>query len=211
MVFISIPYPSPDQTAWGDANGDGVVDTQDSFGAGVDTTTALNNRVAAVRWYVDQAVSRFNSGGYSNLRLGGFNWLPESIPFNRGPNELAVISGAAGVVHGYAGLTFEWIPFFHSEGFRHWSAAGFDVALMQPSYMFSTAPPARIGNSAAISKRYGMGVEMELEAGVLTDAVKRAKYYEYLNGGVTYGYMAGSYLACYEGVKVLHDASLLQA
>lgn len=144
VVFISIPYPSPDQTAWGDANGDGVVNTQDSFGAGVDTTTALNNRVAAVRWYVDQAVSRFNSGGYSNLRLGGFYWLPESIPFNRSPNELAVVSGAAGVVHGYAGLTFEWIPFFHNEGFRHWSDSGFDVALMQPSYMFSTAPPARI-------------------------------------------------------------------
>ena len=43
---------------------------------------------------------------------------------------------------------------------------------------------------------------MELEAD------KRAKYYECLNGGVTYGYMTGSYLAWYEGVKLLHDASL---
>lgn len=204
-VYIGIPYPSPSQTQWGDLNGDSVVDGADSFGAGASPAQALANRVAAVEWYMDEAIARFGSGSYGNLSLAGFYWIPEAIQYERSPHELALLQQISSFLDGQ-GLKFEWIPYFQAGGFRDWELAGFDIALLQPNYMFDAVPETRLARAAALAEQYGLGVEIELDATMHLET-ERNKYYRYLNGGVDYGYMEGSFLAWYDWVKHLGATS----
>jgi len=204
-VYVAIPYPNPKQTRWGDLNGDGFVNDSDSFGQGTANQTALNNRIAAVKWYIDEVTSRFAAGNYNGLKLQGFYWLPEEINYSNGPAELEIIQSTADYVHNQ-GLQLEWIPYYQASGFRDWEHAGFDVALMQPNYMFDNVGPGRLGRTVDIARHYGMGVELELD-GTMHIQTEREKYYRYLNAGVDNGYMTGTFLAWYDWVKVLGSLS----
>ncbi|MFD0712240.1 DUF4855 domain-containing protein [Paenibacillus sp. GCM10027626] len=205
-VYITIPYPSPEQTRWGDINNDGVINDADSFGSGTDRQTALNNRKAAVKQFIDEVILRFNSGGYEKLQLEGFYWVAESIPHSKSPDELTILQEIGQEVRS-RGLKLEWIPYHQAEGFRDWDKNAVDFAFMQPNYMFTNSLPSRIGETAKLAKRYGMGVEMELDGYVSMYQEHRNKYYQYLNGGVTYGYMTQSKVAWYDWIKTLYSAS----
>ncbi|MEF2243714.1 DUF4855 domain-containing protein [Paenibacillus sp. IITD108] len=206
-VYISIPYPAEASTGWGDINQDGVVDELDGFkpGTNVDEVTALNNRAAAIQWYVDEVESRFAAGLYSNLKLEGFYWLSEAIDYEFGPNEMSLLQQVSDLLHNQ-NYKFEWIPYYQASGFQDWEQAGFDAALMQPNHMFDQTSYSRITGTANLAKRFGMGIEIEMDATMHLQG-ERDRYYDYLDGGVEYGYMNGAYLAWYDWVKHLHALS----
>ena len=68
-----------------------------------------------------------------------------------------------------------------------WQELGFDVACLQPNYMFYVTDPTRLKATADIAKIYGMCVEIEIE--VVSGEGSVGKYREYLREGFDSGYM----------------------
>lgn len=206
-VTIAIPYPSPLQADFGDVNGDGISENFNHDLAG--TEAAAANRAAAVKWYIDEVLARWQAADFKQLELSGFYWYGENVKFAMSPAEPQVMAAAAAYVH-EKGLTINWIPYVFAEGFRDWQQLGFDVANMQPNYMFQTVAVQRLPLIAALARQYGTGIEIELDERILqinsTGAAARAKYVDYLNSGATEGYMH-AFTNWYQQVKALLKAS----
>lgn len=192
-VFTSVLYPweklSDKRTAnqFGDLDGDGK---NDAF-------TSLENRKKAVRWMMEQEYSRFNEGGYENLTFGGFYWFEENLAvYSEAEKEL--VTYAADYAHSL-GVKFFWIPYYCASGFDRWDEYGFDLACMQPNYMFGNKnDPSVLKINAEITKRLGMCVEIEMNSINNADEVKR--YMEYLEAGAKYGYMQAVKMYYQDGV-----------
>ena len=151
---------------------------QNDFGALPGTTRSLNfevsqtnsyaqaraDRLAAVKWYVDTVIERFNAKNYQNLRLDGFYWHHESIDYDVDPLAADSVKSITEYVHSLTpARKIYWIPSYQAPGFREWKNLGFDYAIMQPNYAFdANATGQRVDDCADLCKKYGLGVEMEL-------------------------------------------------
>jgi hypothetical protein len=201
-VVIAIPFPSPLQSDF-DGSGDNFNHLQ------VGTTAGLANRSAAVNWYIDQVISRWQAASFQNINLVGFYWYIEGVMNDLSPIEEQVVENAAAYIHA-KGYQFSWIPGNDCAGFRKSKLFGFDVVNMQPNYMFEAVPADRLHQTAALAQQYGLGVEMEMDDGILqpdsVGATDRAKLLAYLDYGVTDQYMV-SFVAWYQQVKTLSSAS----
>ena len=184
-VEIAIPYPCPSDTDFGTING-----TQEDL-------SKLADQEQVLSWYVDQVLSRWDSAGYTNLKLVGFYWYSESAGFAVNDSEIAMLNYIGNYITG-KGKVLNWIPFKDASGFADWSTLGFDGAWMQPNYSFSSYPPQELAETAAACKKLGMGIELEIHWNALTDSTLRDKYYQYLNYGVADGYMTGATHAYYQ-------------
>lgn len=175
-VFFSILYTFTDSTQFGDVDGDGVIESFQNLG----------DRKKAIKWLIDEQVKRFEEGNYENLELLGFYWFEEAIAFSD-PHEEELISYARDYVHSL-GYKIFWIPYYQASGYSEWKEMGFDLACMQPNYMFSgQATIDRLYDTAAATKRLGMCVELEI--GQFDSRTDILKYKEYLAVGAETGYM----------------------
>lgn len=187
-VEITIPYPTPTATDFGDVDGDGISEN----------LTFLADREKVIKWYVDQVISRWTAADFANLELVGLYWYEEQADFQVNDDEAEMLSYAGNYIRGQ-GKVFNWIPFYQSMGFAEYdSLLGFDEAIMQPNYCFTTYPEEVLGEAADIIKHLGMGIEIEIHWNALTDPAYIDKYYSYLNYGVTKGYMTGAVHAYYQ-------------
>lgn len=202
-VVVSIPYPRPDQADFGDVDGDGVSENLKVSEVGEEQ--ALANREKVVKWYVDEVYKRWEAAGYDNIELSAFYWFNEFLNRQAAEKEDELIRWTSDYVHG-KGAKLQWIPYYFARGWADWQAAGFDTALMQPNYLFHNTAPDRVSTIAQAAYDHGLGVEIEMADGVLTDAALRQKYYTYLNEGVERGYM-NSFKAFYQQVKTLKKAA----
>ncbi len=181
-VFTSILYPwetlSDNKTlnTFGDIDGDG---TNDSF-------DALENRKKAVRWMMDQEYSRFHGGAYENLVFGGFYWFEESLSVNSS-EEKELILFAADYAHSL-GVKLFWIPYYCASGYERWEEYGFDLACMQPNYMFTTSGDSSLLQYTA-EKTNSLGMCVEIEMNSVSNSQDVSRYMEYLAAGAKYGYM----------------------
>lgn len=206
-VYIAVPYPSPSQTNFGDLDGDGVSESFSEASYPDDPIRAYHNRVAAIEWYMDEVIRRWNEAGLDQLRLAGFYWHSETVLYANSEFEEAVIRAFNRLAH-ERGMLTEWIPYFNAEGFRDWAEYGFDVAVHQPNYVFNTSvPKSRLDSAADLAYKYGLGVEMEMNWQVLHLSEYQNRYYDYLDQGVAKGYMTGAFLSWYQEVKLLYDAA----
>lgn len=206
-VHIAVPYPSPLQTKFGDLDGDGIAESFAESSYPDEPIRAYENRVAAIAWYMDEVIRRWSEAGLDQLRLAGFYWHSETVRYADSQFEEAVISEFNRLAH-ERGMLTEWIPYFNAEGLRDWASYGFDVAVHQPNYVFNTSvPESRLEAAADFSQKYGMGVEMELSWQVLQLPAYQTRYYDYLDHGVTDGYMTGAFHPWYQEVKLLYDAA----
>ena len=180
-VFSSILYTFKENGAgtanpFGDIDGDGK---DESF-------SNIKDRKKAIKWMIDETYSRFKKGGYDNLDFCGFYWFEESIDYSD-EDETELIKFASDYVHSL-GLKLFWIPYHLASGYNEWEELGFDLACMQPNYMFSDkATKDVLYSNAKATKIYGMCVEIEFEGFSNKDRIR--KYEEYLIAGWQTGYM----------------------
>lgn len=123
-------------------------------------------RVGAVEAYARTARERASKAALPHLRFDGFYWLMENAP----PQDTVVVKQVAQLVHA-AGLRLLWIPYFTSRNQELWRNLGFDEAWLQPNYFFNRDVPAtRLDSAAARAARMGMGLEIEFDGRLLSDA-----------------------------------------
>lgn len=161
---------------FGDIDGDGK---DEDF-------TRISDRKKAIKWIMDEEVKRFGEGNYSNLEFCGFYWFEESITYSD-PDETELIRFASDYAH-KLGMKLFWIPYQQASGYSDWKELGFDLACMQPNYMFNNNYTGDIlYSNAATTKLYGMCVEMEINDP--TNRQDASRYTEYIIAGAQTGYM----------------------
>jgi len=82
------------------------------------------------------------------------------------------------------------------------------MVCMQPNYVFDTeVPEGRLGQAAHMIQFYGTGVEIEIGYNAMQNPVLRNRYFEYLSGGVKYGYMKDCMHMYYQEIQVYYDTA----
>lgn len=171
-VFFTIMYPRPEIHDFGDIDGNGNLDF-----------ARIGDMKKAVKWMIDEQMRRYREGNYANTELGGFYWFEESVTeANR-----EIICFAADYIHS-KGLCLFWIPYYTAAGFADWKSYGFDIACMQPNYVFNAnSKRERLYYNAEAAKKLGLCVELEVHWEQTPEMI--TKYLEYLDVGVEEGYM----------------------
>ncbi|MDA8206402.1 MAG: DUF4855 domain-containing protein [Thermaerobacter sp.] len=196
-VILAIPYPKAQVSNWGTLGGQTM-----NF-----ATTA--DRIAAVQWFIQQAMQDWNASHYTNLHLAGFYWYNESIDLAVA-GEKTLVKTTAATVHAL-GRRFYWIPYFEAPGYKMWRQLGFDVAMMQPNFAFqSLTNPVRLTETAQLAQHYGMGLELEFPYQVLNPVPASSsalsgtnRYLLYQDAALAYGYAKGVPLAWYQNTQNL--------
>lgn len=184
-VFVAIPHMDDDLYDFGDIDHDGDNDP----------LTTLEGRVYVAKAYAERVIKEFNSRGYENLELHGFYWFHEEISGTDADTAKAV-----NAMFDEIGYQLFWIPYFSATGYSRWEEFGFDVACYQPNYAFSIdVDKNRVRVAADSAKRYGMCIEIEMDAAALSDHRFFQKYMDYLSCGIEYGYMNGAIHMYYLG------------
>ncbi len=179
-VFTSILYTFP-TTYGGSKNNFGDID-----GDGVDEDFAnIEDRKAAIKWIMDEEYNRFKEKGYENLEFCGFYWFEEGITYSD-PHEVDLIAFAVDYAH-KLGVKIFWIPYNGAPGIKDWEKLGFDVACLQPNYMFNQVPADVLYETAKTASSLGMCVEIEFNDP--NNKLEANKYIEYLIAGAKSGYM----------------------
>lgn len=166
-VFFTLIYPAEGQTNFG------------SLGGREYDFSKLEDRIDVCKWQVDDYIYRFNSGNYENLQLTGFYWFEEFIKQNSSSEKTLVTSATSYIREkGYKSI---WIPYYMASGWNKWEEYGFDVACLQPNYMFNTdAETTRVSTAVSYAKQYGMCNEVEISGKVLSSAEYYNRYLTYL-------------------------------
>lgn len=174
---VTLYYPNSSRLAFGDIDGDG--ESED--------LTDYENRLQALIWYMQFFEDTLAKYDFKNIEFVGYYWYCESV--YTGDDAYSLVTDLSHKVH-ERGYDFFWIPYYCAAGFTSWDALGFDIACMQPNYVFdATVPYSRLESAAQLTEMYGMGIEIEISEKSFTDATLYRKYLEYLGGGEIYGYM----------------------
>lgn len=200
-VEIAIPYPSPKQSSFGETASETI-----SFNL-KDHDASLNNRVQAIKLYVDMTLEKFERANYKNLEITGFYWLEENVSYSSTPKEAELLRRTAEIVHQNR-LAFHWIPFVQAEGFREWRELGFDLAMMQPNYFFHpNAKEDRLENNAKLARKYGLSVEIEVSNQVFRTEDYRQRFKQYLQNAAKYNF-TNNLLGYYQDTNLFGLAAL---
>lgn len=152
--------------------------------------TKTEDRKYAIRWIIDEQLKLFNEREYKNLDLIGFYWLEEYVTSGaQGNADRELFKYTSEYLHS-KGLKFVWIPWFRSTGYSAWKSLGFDVVTMQPNMFWQTeVDPKRVENCLNDCKRFGMGLEIEVDGKALSSGEYYNRYLDYLDGGRRLGAM----------------------
>lgn len=182
--------------SFGDVDGDGTPET----------TKTLEERLKIVDWYIDAVENKVAECNFENIELVAYYWWHEAIE-KFDTDGLELLNGISDKVHN-VGKDFIWIPYYCASGYNLWAEHGFDVACMQPNYVFDEeAAYSKIIDCANLTQLYGMGFEVEIDSPSLTKALFYRKYLEYLGSGATLGYMNDTINMYYQSVSVYYDAA----
>ena len=188
-VILMIPYPWavdwPNGESWGKVDGRAL-----HFGTQAD-------RVAAVNWFVETAVSEWKARGFSEVLLSGFYWLEEALGTVKNLEDEDLLPQVSRHIHAQPGdLRFFWCPYNASTSPGHknwtdWAALGFDVATLQPGFIHDGVTVDRFRVVDDATRRLGMGVEMEVPLSVKNTAVDlswQKSFAAYESASKTYRY-----------------------
>ena len=192
-VFFSILYPVVEQRSFGEIGGKNL------------DFTVLEDRIAALKWLVDEQEQRFIEKKYKHLELAGYYWFTEEIDYND-RQLLEMIRVTTDHVRA-KGMITTWIPYYLASGYNDWRRLGFDMACYQPNYAFrKDIPEQRLFDAAETAKLLGMCIELEVggtqrwnvghtrnyyAAGAVTGYMKEAAHMYYQEG------MPGSFYHAY--------------
>ncbi|MFA5858600.1 MAG: DUF4855 domain-containing protein [Elusimicrobiota bacterium] len=193
-VILTIPYPSI---------------KQERFGDNLDFTTVKQNlerataqRIEAVRWFVNECVTRWNDKKYVNINLLGFYWPFETVFRSWDIDDHVLLKTVKPVINS-SGHKLFWIPYFCSYNehvLDDYENYYFDCAFYQPNFLFYKRYTG-IEHAAMAAKKRHAGIEIEYalsdHESVGRAELRRMRFREYLNCGVKYGYMTESIIAWY--------------
>lgn len=195
-VFLSVPFLAP-----GSKYFDGV------------KPDSLENRSKIIQAFVDKMIDRFNASGFDNLELKGLYWHEELIQYTISNYEEELVKQFNEYVHG-KGLKTIWIPYFGAPGAERAVELGFDCATLQSGYAFGRdantvaeigeATPKAVEDSAAEAKKYGLGMEFELDLG---QSNFLDRYYKYVHTGYKTGCMNGHMMMLYQSVSGIYGCA----
>lgn len=155
QVVLTIPYPHPKVTDFGDVDGDGATES----------LATPEGRAKVAAWYVGEVSRRFTVAGFRHLDFWGLYWMNEGAS----DGDLAVARQFSDAVHA-AGKRTLWIPWYVAPNWQRWRDMGIDVAIMQPNYAFLTVHGGRVRRNrlllnARSARQEGLGVEIEMPMG----------------------------------------------
>ncbi|MBM7867432.1 DUF4855 domain-containing protein [Heliobacterium gestii] len=196
-VILTLPYPNSREHNFGSLEKKGPVLSFDA--AQVGREQALANRLAAQKWYYGELVNRWNAAKFDHLELAGIYWYAETIDANI-PDETELVQGAARLVRADK-RDFYWIPFYGANGYENWRSYGFEYVLLQPNYYAEDSKPdERMDRTAALTRKYRLGMELEISDQIFYSPSHYDTFYKQLNkahqlgadGSMTNAYYAAS-------------------
>ena len=153
-VVLSVPSPCTDFTEWGSIKKNGRNVKLDFRNR--------EHRLEAVKWFIDELISRFNAQHYKNITLEGLYWIEETTSVTSWHKDKStgswtnmtgkkydyiyesgirkqndIIADVGRYVHS-KGTKFIWIPFNSAWGKDRWRAMGFDRCDVQTGYFWGT-------------------------------------------------------------------------
>ncbi len=157
--------------------------------------TRESDRQAALRWYIDAILDRWQQRDFKHLNLVGFYWLAETIP----SADNAIVEWTAAHIYGL-GYKLYWVPYFGARGVPSWRDRGIDAVMLQPNHFFTPEPDVqRLLAAAKKARMAGTGIEIEFDGRALDSEDHRQRFWAYLDAGVKYGWMKDAILGYYEG------------
>ena len=200
-VVLMVPYPHVSQRAWGELSGRML----DFSVTGQNLERATRDRLLAVRWFCDEVQARFARLGCERVHLLGVYWMYESMRYSWEIDDHWLLKELRPHLRAN-GLALLWIPFwsrFNVHQLDDYESHYFDAAFLQPNFMFYRRGKT-IAQAARAARQRGAGIEMEyylqLDEPIAVGDERHARFREYLNGGVTYGYMHRSACAWFLGM-----------
>ena len=174
----------------------------------------LDNKLTIIKGYIDGMIRRFNDAGLDRLELKGFYWHEELIPYTEYNYAEDLVKGFTSYVHdrGYKAL---WIPYYCASGFERATELGFDGACLQAGYAFDHSQSengdslaAACEDSARQARKYGLGIEFELDLNV-SNFYKR--FFKYVHTAYATGCRDSGLMAMYQGVYDIYTCSRAEA
>ena len=200
-VILALPYPDANEQNFGSLVAD---EPSLAFsGVRIGSKQALQNRLAALQWFYNELMSRWEKAGFRHLELVGTCWNKEykeqNIAFDQ-----ALVQNTARLVRN-KGLDFYWLPSFSAQGFTDWKAYGFTQALLQPDYYTNDNPQeGRLDAAVNMARKYNMGIEIDFDDELLQSRYYYDLFYDQLNTAHQLGLDDGNIaIAYYEGLKAV--------
>lgn len=184
QVILTLPEPVENYTNWGELDGRRL------------DFSALDDRVAACEWHINEALKKWRALDPKHLTLAGFYFVPESLS----PGNEQMLPIVARKIHAL-GLQFYWIPYWHAKVAADWRSAGFDLASQQPNYFFHTnLPETHLQTVCDFARAHGMGLEMEFDDRLINQtAVFAPRFDAYLRAFANNGIKDSASMSYYEG------------
>ena len=158
-IVLTLPEPIIGTEQWGELDGREI------------NFSRVEDRIAAVKWFTDQLMAKWNEAGFKNIELAGFYWVAEEM----GDSDQTLMKAVGEDIRS-RGKRFYWIPWWNSPGSNVWQELGFDVAYQQPNYFFKLdVPDDRVKKACDFAKARGMGMEMEWDHRVMSDTENFAR------------------------------------
>lgn len=149
-VVLMVPCPDPRQEHFGEVEGRHL------------NLSRLDDRIAAVNWWVGEALSQWAAAGLEGVTLTGFYWFHEAID----PGDEVLLPALRSRIHSLdATLSLCWIPYYTSTSFpwlAKWRSLGFDYVMLQPNYAFHNTSLKRFEEVRHLAETDEIGVELEL-------------------------------------------------
>lgn len=203
-VVLMLPYPHISQERFGVVGGRNL-----NFSIkNQNLTRASEQRLAASTWFVDRIVERFAALSVKHVHLLGVYWMFETVFRGWDVDDHWLLKELRRHIRSH-NLKFLWIPFwsrYNLHLLEHYRDYYFDLAFLQPNYMFYEKIRG-VEDAARAARKRGAGIEMEyyleLNEPIKIQDERHSRFRDYLNGGVTYGYMTKAACAHFHGIGSL--------
>ncbi len=165
----------------------------------------VQDKLAEVEKQIERFEEKYREYNFKNIELVGYYWFNEGVYPEE--DEPALVTEVSKLVHA-KGVDFFWIPWFCASGVDAWQDHGFDIACMQPGYVFNEEVlDSRLEYAANTAKYYGMGIEIEIASATFQNEKLYRRYLEYLAGGAKYGYMENCVHMYYQEILCYYNAA----
>lgn len=189
-IVISIPEPISEVSNWGQIDGKTI-----------DFTQGDEQRMEAVKWYINYAREQFDKAGFKNVELAGFYWVAETATHTRS------ILKQVGEYLNDLNYGFNWIPYWSADGYKDWKSLGYNFAYQQPNHYFNDAIAySRLEDACKAAIEYNMDMEIEFDESALVEGKNRgSRLTDYMKAFRDFGIIDNKRLAHYQGGLAVHQ------